>query len=351
LYQFAGWGADTIAGIEFNGWCNQLVGCTQTYKPVLVEDGDKVVPVPSALSVDPSSPNTFRYWINLPQVQSLFKDYDHGSLFEIPEVLSNIKSMIADDQVIVSSVINSKSPEPRNSQKKLRFFLHSPLTLGIYDNNGNYTGLNKDGSVSLDVEGSDYGTFGETQYLTVPGDAEYTLNLNGLDEGIFTLEMEEITDGLTSASTTFVGIPTTSETLVTMQISKGVYENSTLNVDEDGDGTTDNQISTEDDVYFYEEPLSTESTSSGSSDNTTDGFVLGTSTQATAGILGAPVEILKSFTSFPKLQIATVDVRSEDSTETVQYSQQEPKVSLLAIVYNLLSGFVMLLLRLFGINT
>ena len=353
LYQFAGWGADTVAGVEFNGWCNQLVGCTQTYKPILVEDGDGVVPVPSALSVSSSNSNVFRYWINLPQIQSIFNNYDHGSLFEITEVLSNIENVIRDDEVITSDVVNSESPKTRNSQNKLRFFLHSPLTLGVYDENGNYTGQNEDGSVSFEVVGVDYGTFGETQYLTVPGDEDYTLTLDGLGDGTFTLEVESVVDETTTASTTFVGIPTTAETLVTMQILNGTYENSTLNIDEDENGTLDNQIPIEsNDVYFYKAPQTIESASdSGSLNNTSTGLVLGTSTQALPKTLGVLTQIPKALTTPDKPSDITTNIQTETSTEITEQSQQTTEVSLLNLIYNLLSDFVKFLLQLFGIKT
>jgi len=54
LYQIAGWGEDTISGVEFYEECG-IFGCKEKYRPVFTEDGDGVVPVPSALETSDST--------------------------------------------------------------------------------------------------------------------------------------------------------------------------------------------------------------------------------------------------------------------------------------------------------
>ncbi|MBP6868585.1 MAG: alpha/beta hydrolase [Candidatus Pacebacteria bacterium] len=352
LYQFAGWGADTVAGVEFNGWCNQLVGCTQTYKPILVEDGDKVVPAPSALHTSSDEATVNRYWIDLSILPGPFKP-NHGNLFEITEVKNALVSIIGGTEIRTGTILNSTQPASRSAEKKLRFYLHSPLTLGVYDENENYTGQNEDGSVSFEVDGVDYGTFGETQYLTVSGDENYTLALDGLDDGTFTLEIEDIVGEEVTASTTFVGIPTTADTQVTMQISNREYTETTLNIDEDGDGTQDTQIPVSaGDVYFYEVPQTIENFGGGGrSNNEGTGIVFGTSTEAVPEAIISPPLVTKatSVLTEPVTLYSGTEVTAHP--EVSEQSQQLEKDPLLTLIYNLLSNFLNFFLELFGIKT
>lgn len=347
LHQFAGWGADTVAGIEFNGWCNQLVGCTQTYKPILVEDGDGVVPVPSALAA--TNKNTFWYWLDLQKSNVSGQKIDHGNLLESKVLRSNIRSIVKLKKAETGSLLLD-SPPTSTSEKKLRFYLHSPLTLGIYNENGNYAGQNQDGSVSLEIEDSDYGTFGETQYLTVPADDTYTLSLNGFDDGTFTLEIETVSGVEVTASTTFVGIPATTNTLVTMQIPNGDFRQSTLMIDEDSDGAQNTRIHVSTNVYFYETPQTTEKIGSMDSNNGASGLVLGTSTLATLDTRVTTEKILKTITSFPKTQPVIIDTHTKIPDDITYQSQQSLDTSLFTIIYNLLSGLVKFFIRLLNVN-
>ena len=66
--QIAGWGADTIAGIDFYTpppiSAASILEPIRKYKPIFTEDGDGIVPVPSALMMA-SSTSVKRYWVIL----------------------------------------------------------------------------------------------------------------------------------------------------------------------------------------------------------------------------------------------------------------------------------------------
>ncbi len=68
LYQIAGWGDDTISGIEFYrenaGLFGTITDTRPKYRPTFVEDGDGLVPVPSALMMSETN-NVKRYWFDL----------------------------------------------------------------------------------------------------------------------------------------------------------------------------------------------------------------------------------------------------------------------------------------------
>lgn len=240
MYQVAGWGvADTISGIDmydeqklFDG----AIGYKRQYRPVFVEDGDGVVPIPSALMMGTSSPNVHRYWINLTDTE-----FNHGTMLEFAGVKDFIRSGLATSTFSLPDSFTTVSPVSGPSNKKLIFQLHSPLTLGVYDSDGNYTGLRDDGSVSEEVPGATYGEFGDVKYLITPAGTEYELVLNGQSDGVFSLDIQE-QDGDLSTTTTFADVPTTASTTVRLTITNGVADASSLSVDTDGDSETDIEI-------------------------------------------------------------------------------------------------------------
>lgn len=244
LYQIAGWGANTISGVDFYDEQKTLgvtVGYKRQYRPIFVEDGDGVVPVPSALLTSAAS-NVHDYWLNLKAIsEKLRVNYDHGSIFETVALRTFIKSKIESIDS-PSQFIVSTQPSETSQDKKLIFQLHSPLTLGIYDSAGNYTGLNSDGSVSENVPSAEYGEFGDVKYLIAPSGQEYILSLHGQSEGTFSLDIQEQTGNTVTTSTTIAGVPTTAQTKASLTITNGVADASSLTVDEDGNGSTDIEL-------------------------------------------------------------------------------------------------------------
>ncbi|MEK7100610.1 MAG: hypothetical protein AAB921_00755, partial [Patescibacteria group bacterium] len=242
LYQVAGWGVDTVSGIDFYDEQKVLgatLGHKQQYRPVFVEDGDGVVPIPSSL-MTAAAPNVHNYWVNLKEASSIFSEYDHGNIFEFSALRSAIGEVIQNG-TSTSEALLTYQPENLSPRKKLIFYLHSPLTLGIYDDDGNYTGLNEDGSVSEEVPGTTYGEFGDVKYLIAPTGTEYELVLNGQSDGVFSLDIQE-QQGNFSTTTTFADVPTTASTTVRLTITNGVADASSLSVDTDGDSKADIEI-------------------------------------------------------------------------------------------------------------
>ncbi len=238
VYQIAGWGQDTVAGIEYYETCVLSV-CVPHYRPTFVEDGDGVVPVPSALMMSEAE-NVKKYWLNLHTYNDAAPiNRDHGNILEIPELRSFVEQILSEDTSTLPEFIVNQQPETAAIGKKLRFFLHSPLTLEVSDQNGNRVGPNEDGSEDEEIQGAEYGRFGEVQYISVPAEAEYNLRLDGYDTGTFSLDIQEVVDGNIVATTTYADLPTTSSTLASLTITGDIESATPLQVDEDGNGTVD----------------------------------------------------------------------------------------------------------------
>ena len=238
--QIAGWGADTVAGIDFYTPPPVSVAAAlaplRAYRPIFTEDGDGVVPIPSALLMATSS-SVKRYWVNLfTYNRDSNTDRKHKDIFEIPSLQDFVKNTIENSTSTLPAYISTSQPATITDNKKLTFFLHSPLTLELIDSSGNVTGLADDGSMTQDIPGSTYGEFGEVKYIIAPV-GNYSLTMNGQGGGTFSLDMQESLGGVITASSTIANVPTATSTLASLTISGGLETVSALTVDKDGDGT------------------------------------------------------------------------------------------------------------------
>lgn len=238
VYEIAGWGKDTVAGMELYDGPRALsiLGFKKQHRPIFIEDGDGIVPVPSALLI-PESDRVKKYWINLRETERVLeKKYGHGNLFENESIGLLLEEIL--DNTISSTLpnfIGTTQPAPVTESKKLIFILHSPLTIELEDEDGNVTGLNETGRASEEIPQSSYGQFGETKYVIVPEDSSYALSLHGQASGSFSLDIQEQRGNTVTASVSFADIPTTDKTVVTLT-ARGIGDISDLEIDEDGDG-------------------------------------------------------------------------------------------------------------------
>lgn len=239
VYQVVGWGVETMSGLQFYEDCVLSV-CTPKYRPLFNEAGDGVVPSESAHLMQESE-NVHTYWVDLREHQSVLQKRDHGTLLEIPEVRDLVEKIVASTSDELPRTISRTEPVP-STTKKFRLFLHSPLELQVTDSSGNYTGPNPDGSWSEQIPGSEYGVFGEVQFITIPADS-YQVFLDGYEAGSFTLEIQELVGDEVIGEVKFIEVPTTENTEVRLNLDTDVSEVETLHIDTNGDGEIDFQVS------------------------------------------------------------------------------------------------------------
>lgn len=254
VYQIAGFGEETLGTIRY--WTNtrciegsQLGGCLKyapemLYTPDGMIDGDGTVVAPSALSMSTGASNVMRYWVNLdgynnelPGSLSRF-DRKHADILEVQQLRDFIKNNIITQLSSDFPAFISDSRPSANSEKRLRYYLHSPLALSVRDSDGHEMSV-----TASDIPGARYRHFGEVQYISVPASAHPTLMLDGEANGSFTLEVQETEGDTVMGATTFSGIPSTEKTRVTMDFSDGTIEHaSPLAIDYDGNGTEDHLL-------------------------------------------------------------------------------------------------------------
>lgn len=235
LYQIAGWGVNTLAGIDFYEQKKFLSsGYSLKYRPDFIEDGDGTVPVPSALMV-PSAENVKRYWVDLNQLKK-----DHGTLLSSPDLKGFVLGLVNGTPNLPATVTTS-TPSP-SVTKTFRFFVHSPVSVELFDDQNRHIGVRADGSIDENIPSSVYGEFGEVKYISVPAGGQYHVKLDGKGDGVFSLDVVESLGNTVIATTTFADIPTTNETVADFTIANGVSDVSPLAVDVDGNGITDYNI-------------------------------------------------------------------------------------------------------------
>lgn len=254
LTEIAGWGEETLKTIVYyqgsKTSCSvpgDLNTCTTIpaleYSPKTVIDGDGTVVVPSALWV-PASTGVEKYWVNLDAYNTIFTiERKHADILEVPQLRSFIKEVVVNgplNDLSSYKFISTSTPIKNISGTQLHFTLHSPLSLNLYDSQGNHTGFSTTtNSLEENIPDSQYLTFGEVSYISVPSSANLHLVMNGYANGSFTLDLAEVSNDSVLASTTFSGIPTTEHSVVTMNMPTGKIDSniSNLHIDVNGDGT------------------------------------------------------------------------------------------------------------------
>lgn len=241
VYQIAGWGRPTISGIEFYEQRKLFGGYREMYRPVFVEDGDGVVPVPSALMLSLEDQDR-NFWLNIHELNSTYDlDRDHGTMFESGELRTLLRNILLGLDSALPEFISYNQPNSLDGAKLL-FFLHSPLSLELYDSQGRHVGETTDGTIDSEIPGVEYGMFGEVQYLIAPADNDYQVRLNGKDSGTFSLDIQQISGNAIESFMTFSEIPTTANTIATLDVSRDVSGIGPLEVDEDGNGQIDFEL-------------------------------------------------------------------------------------------------------------
>jgi len=249
VIEVAGWGLDTIASFEYYPKidCTSPNAGTGTCKYVLDErprftsDGDKTVVVPSAHFMNTIG-GTEKYWVDINQYnRSVLIEREHKNILEIDSLKNLISSVIHKNIIVLNTVL--KNTEPIDSKNRLRLSVHSPVTIGVYDAQGNFTGKVCPETSDFcyakdDITNSSYLEFGEGKYINLPEEGMQKVVLQGTGVGTFTYESEEVFPDKTSTTTRFIDIPVTSQTKAEITLNQSTQAPE-LKVDTNGDGTFD----------------------------------------------------------------------------------------------------------------
>ena len=248
LYEIAGVGIATPATIKYVDSCTFcLFGdphLVMEAEPVLEGDG-------TVVEASAHAGTGTKYFFNIADYNRSNTRINHASIMGASDITSFLGKIISENTDSLPSTITTTAPSFAG-KKHLVYRVHSPVSLDIYDADGNHTGIAtttlSDGTVVSFVEnnvaGTYYDQFGEVQYIFSDGSTPVDIILDGQGSGVATFDIEELTGNTSVSSTTFVNIPVQPQTIISMSMSAGgsISGASNLAVDEDGDGETDVEL-------------------------------------------------------------------------------------------------------------
>ncbi len=235
LIQVVGWGVFTTSGLEyFKNDKGKL-----DYKTIKTIDGDETVVTPSVTA------NAGRtYYLDMLNYNVSGSASKHTDIMEVTDIKALISELLTDSLVTLPEYITLEKPSYKD-YPNLRIGLHSPVSLGVYDGLGNFTGVKVDeetGKTYIEegIPNSLYEEVGEGKYVYLFDHTNPVIKLEGLGTGTFTLEIEKQEGGVTIEEKVFADIPTTANTLAEVVLEPEAEP--ILQLDIEGDGVVDVEL-------------------------------------------------------------------------------------------------------------
>jgi len=254
VVQVAGWGVPTLKGIEYKDR-----HFSPGYDTISTIEGDKTVLYSSAVS----SIDDERYFFNLERFRiEGERGTQHRSLLNTEPIQNIIKKVVDRENIFTTQYISSIKPDPVSIADKLLVSTHSPVILGVYDENNNFTGIDPNQDLSSDIlfisesiPGSTFIVRGESQYVFLPKDGIYDFVFRGVGEGLATVEVEEFSNDVSTFISSYSDIPVTVETKAMFSVDSLTPESFAIGVDSNSDGVIDFIVSADNTELTLEEVI------------------------------------------------------------------------------------------------
>ena len=227
-YNFVGCGNPTIGKINLgqkDSWINNLFNKKDDYH-ILYTDGDKTVPLVSANKTIGSE----IYYVN---------GVTHELLPSVEGVRENILAILNNETLVFGDIFqdNNKYCGIKGDVVST----HSPVSLHVYDEEGNHTGLDNDGYMEYGINGVVYDTIEDVNYVFLPKGGNYRIVTKATDTGGFNLKIEkqEAEEIISIYNWTLVPQPnlsTVGEIFIGVDYEEKDYK---LKIDKEGDGVFD----------------------------------------------------------------------------------------------------------------
>ncbi|MES2930583.1 MAG: hypothetical protein V4665_02260 [Patescibacteria group bacterium] len=243
--QVAGWGMPTVKNIRYyakhecvaieNATCHIGSALAETFD--ITSDGDKTVASASALYG-----NADKYYLNLQEYNKNHYNRGHKDIFEIPSVDMFVKNSLTQGGSLPEYFSQEKPPSPDIIIIRMK----SPVSIDIYDeekrHTGQMAGTNPDFTyIEEEIPNSAYMRIGDEKIIIVPAEDEYVLEMQGLDKGIFTLEIETLHSDISAGTVVFADVPVTPHMKAEAHLTAD-GEVSGIAMDKDGDGVYESTV-------------------------------------------------------------------------------------------------------------
>lgn len=235
VYEVAGTGILTIKGFQYRTFpCAVAICYSQSYVkpfPIFTKAGDETVPLISAKGY---SGNKTTGVIDLVREGAQFSvlTRDHADLTESPTVQKFIDSII---RYRYQNEILEIPEDFIDVTKYIIIGVHSPVNITLIDSGERRVGI-FEGRLLEEIDGSQYFELGGSKYLIIPEENEYTVNLEGVEDGVYSvtidlLDEEDNQQNLLS----FMGANSGPEMLASFNFDGENFSNIESDVDGDGD--------------------------------------------------------------------------------------------------------------------
>jgi hypothetical protein len=244
VFQISGWGLSTVETVKYTAKENCLVFsifCNKKYlldhEPIYSIDGDKTV-VSLSTNIIPAEENMYFDLHSFNKENK--KKINHADILEALPIQNKIKAIIKDNNNSIDYFTKTK-PQTKSF---LQISVHSPVSIEVYDQNGNYTGLNNSSgnsdliSIREEISNSNYNEFGEGKYIILEATGKYRIIIKGQEAGIFTLKIKELKGDIEMWSKEIADIPVTEFFTAKINIENSIPDNHLL-IDINKDGETD----------------------------------------------------------------------------------------------------------------
>src|SRR3989344_8191812 len=242
VVQVAGWGRPTVKAVEY-----RTSHFLQSYGTLFTREGDSTVVYPSAIS----SVADETYFFNLDLYREPGnKQAQHRDLLSTSPIRSLIESVISGENILQTNFVLGAKPQVVDLDDELIVRTYSPVILGAYDEFGNLTGIDPNQDLSAEIltilgniPGSSFIYTSETQHIFLPKTGTYTFVYQGVGSGSTTVTIEDFIADATTPVASFSDIPTTENTNATFEVVSTAPEETTIEVDVNGDNQIDRTIS------------------------------------------------------------------------------------------------------------
>lgn len=257
VYSIVGTGRNTVSGVEYEPMQEKkcsLFGCTlvDIYKPIPImsQQGDQTVMVQSAEGSDDMVGE--KIYVDLNRIEDITNAvYIHYNFTESSSVQKTVEAILLGESAVTDEYTSNAVPEYPGQQVMIG--THSPVYLHIEDEGGRRSGQLSETEFVDEIPEADFISVGGSSYIITPEDLSYTTHINGHASGSVAITAHHIAStgqGLRSKAL----VPDINEdTIITMEYSTNTFSN--IQVDKDGDGEKDLEITPDGEVIEEPEEL------------------------------------------------------------------------------------------------
>lgn len=200
-----------------------------TYSKPKEVPGDGTVPLESATNLPIDQNNKYYALVA-----------EHGKMVSQNGIRQEIVNLVAESSLPVpGSVVTQDISQCQLNGKAISVF--SPIDIFVTDQDGNKLGLAEDSSLMNEIPNADFEIWGEHKFVYLPTDngQTYSVNIEGIGDGTYTIKTDEIQNSSVVATEVFSNLPVTAALVGQINLAGSA---TTLALDVDGDGATDQTV-------------------------------------------------------------------------------------------------------------